>query len=324
MIHAFILYDSRSGSTLLSSLLNQYAGVVVGQESHFISLVLENYRDEKLLTVDGVLELLYSEPRFVEWNVDREQLRSRLTGLGDLSYRAVFDAVFKEYLEVRGERLPEVLVIKGARHDFHMAKLKTIYSDARFVFLLRDGRAVFNSKLDMVSLTGMKMSNNVFQAAFDWKNMIQRVAGESVIRLRFEDLLAAPEREVVRILDEFGVSPEGKKVVASQQDYSQLIGNRQKHLHQNVGKAPDRAIAEKWKERLSPAQIQLYELICAQELLQSGYKLCASGNVPFMDSVRVIVGQGGHWLWLKLRNVFYYTFIERSLLRKLREKRFEQ
>ncbi len=323
MIHAFLLYDSRSGSTLLSSLLNRHAGVVVAQESHFISLVLENFSDEQSLNVDGVLGLLYGEPRFVEWNVDQDILRVKLQDLGQLTYRALFDAVFFEYLKVRGEGEPEVLVVKGARHDFHLKKLKEIYSDARFICLLRDGRAVFNSKLDMVSMTGMKMSNNVFQAAYDWKKMLRRTSGEGLIRLRFEDLLADPEREVSRLLDELGVSPAGKEINSAQQDYYRLIGKKQKHLHKNVGRDPDRKIAVKWKDRLSPAQIQLYELICARELLRNGYELQAPGNVSFKESSGMILGQGLHWLWLKVRNFFCYTFIDRSLLRKLKEKRFE-
>ncbi|TIH18573.1 sulfotransferase [Marinifilum sp. JC120] len=324
MIHAFILYDSRSGSTLLSSLLNRHAGVVVAQESHFISLVLENFKDEQAMTVGGLLDLIYLEPRFVEWNVDREVLRSRLDEFDQLTYRIVFDVVFAQYLKVRGEGEPEVLVIKGARHDFHLKQLKKIYSDSKFIFLLRDGRAVFNSKLNMVSLTGMKMSNNIFQAAFDWKRMLHRLDGETLIRIRFEDLLANPEGEVVHLLDALDVSLAGKVISSTQQDYYQLIGKKQKHLHKNVGRDPDRKIALKWKDILSPAQIQLYELICARELLENGYELYAPGNVPFRESAGLIVGQAVHWIWLKVRNIFYYTFIDRSILHKLKEKRFEQ
>ncbi|WP_419783408.1 sulfotransferase [Maridesulfovibrio sp.] len=324
MIHAFLLYDSRSGSTLLSSLLNCYAGVVVTQESHFISLMLENYRDEQAMTVDGLMDLIYSEPRFCEWNLEREKLRGRLAGLDRLTYRAVIDAVFAEYLAVRGEAEPEVLLIKGARHDAHLSKLREILPDVKFISLLRDGRAVFNSKLDMVSLSGMKMSNNVFQAAFDWKKMLRRLDDQPLIRLRFEDLLKNPEFEVNHLLDVLGVSSAGREMTSTQQDYYQLIGKKQKHLHKNVGKKPDRKIAVKWKDRLSPAQIQLYELICARELLDNGYQLCAPRDLPFKESAKMILGQGLHWVWLKLRNIFYYTFIDRSIFRKLREKRFEQ
>ena len=248
MIHAFLLYDSRSGSTLLSSLLNRYAGIVVTQESHFISLVLENFRDEHSLTVDGLLELFYAEPRFCEWNVERDKLHSRLSGLQRITYGAVFDAVFAEYLKVRGEAQPEVLVIKGARHDRHLAKLREIFPEVLFISILRDGRAVFNSKLDMLSLTGMNMSNNIFQAAGDWKKMLCRLAGQPLIRLRFEDLLADSQGEVKRILDALGVSGAGRELTSTQQDYYELIGKKQKHLHKNVGRDPDRRIAVKWKK----------------------------------------------------------------------------
>ena len=76
------------------------------------------------------------------------------------------------------------------------------------------------------------------------------------------------------------------------------------------------------KKRLSPAQIQLYELICGRELLQNGYELCGLSHVPFKESAALILGQGLHWLWLKVRNIIYYIFIDHSILRKLKEKTF--
>lgn len=169
MKYAFLLYDSRSGSTLLSSLLNLFSGIVVTQESAFIPLVLENFSDETKLNADGLIDLLYSEPQFCDWNIDKDLLHEKLSGLGALNYQSVFDTIIDEYLRVREEAVPEILVVKGPRYEFHFNSLKSLYEQPFFINLIRDGRAVYNSKLNMVSVSGLKMSNNVFQSAFEWK-----------------------------------------------------------------------------------------------------------------------------------------------------------
>lgn len=323
MRHAFLLHDNRSGSTLLSSLLNTRQGVVVTQESGFMPFVLENFQDESALEVEKLLEVVYAEPQFREWNMDRDQLAQRLSALPGLTYRAVFDAILDEYLKVRGEEPPEVLVVKGPRFHYHLDRLAKIYPDPQIIFLVRDGRAVYNSKRDMVSVSGMKMSGNIFHAALDWKKKIALVAGQAAVIVRFEDLVTHPEEQMEKILDVLEVSPPGRETVRTQADFHKLIGKSQKHLHSNVQKAPDQNIAVKWKKNLSPAQVYVYERICRAELKRFGYELRAQDRPPAMGVVRLVVGSALHWCWQKARNLFYFTFIDRSLRRRLNSKRFE-
>lgn len=323
MRYAFLLYDSRSGSTLLSSLLNLFSGIVVTQESAFIPLVLENFSDENELSTDKVIDLLYSEPQFCDWNISKNILRSRLSALEELSYKTVFDTIIDEYLKVRGEGIPEFLLVKGPRYEFHFSALKSLYDQPVFINLLRDGRAVYNSKLNMVSVSGLKMSNNVFQSAFEWKKKLKGVADQSVITLKFEDLVNDSASVVDQLLDKLGVSASGREVSSSQEEFHKLIGKSQKHLHDNVKKVPDKSIAVKWKKHLSDGEIWLYEKMCGRELVENGYELCANLDTPMNKIVYVAVRDAVHWCWLKIRNIFYYTFIDGSILQKLKGKRFE-
>ncbi len=323
MKYAFLLYDSRSGSTLLSSLLNLFSGVVVTQETAFMPLILENFTVEEKLNAEGIVDLLYSEPQFRDLNIDRNILLERLTSMGSLTYKNVFDVIVSEYLKVRGVPAPEVLVVKGPRYEFHIDTLIKMYDRPVFINLIRDGRAVYNSKLDMVSVSGLKMSNNIFQAAYEWKKKIRGIRGDSVFSLRFEDLVADSESAVCKILDSLDISAEGRDVSSSQEEFHKLIGGSQKHLHENVRRAPDRSIAVKWMNTLGPEEVWLYEKMCGKELMANGYKLYADPQTSRAAIAALIVKDALHWIWLKLRNIFYYTFVDRSILQKLKGKRFE-
>ncbi len=323
MKYAFLLYDSRSGSTLLSSLLNTFAGVVVTQESGFIPLILENLQDEKTLTVEAVLKIIYSEIQFCEWGIPKTILRARLNELATLNYKNIFDTIISEYLKIRGESDPELIIIKGPRHDIHLQSLIHIFQNPFFINLIRDGRAVYNSKLSMVSVTGMKMSDNIFQACFDWKKKLRRLADKDVIILRFEDLVADTAGSVDLLLDSMSISKVARAVTGTQQDYDKLIGKKQKHLHTNVKKDPDKSITVKWKKSLTDEEIWLYEYICRKELLDNGYDLIGRNDVSRVDVLMLIVRHSLHWCWLKLRNLFYYSFVDKSLIKKLKGMRFE-
>lgn len=323
MKYVFLLYDSRSGSTLLSSLLNLYSGVVVTQETAFMPLVLENFTDESRLKVNDLLELLYSEPQFCDLRIDRYVLSESLESITDFTYRKVFDCILEEYLKVRGESEPEILIVKGPRYEFHMEALREMYESVKFINLIRDGRAVYNSKLDMVSVSGLKMSNNVFQAAFEWKKKLRIAEEESVINVRFEDLVTESESVLQVILEGIGLSSAGRDISSSQQEFHNLIGGSQKHLHENVKREPDKSIAVKWMKNLTPAQIWLYERICGNELTANGYKLSADPATSRAAIAVLALYDGLHWVWLKLRNLFYYTFVDRSIMQKLKGKRFE-
>ncbi|WP_027722511.1 sulfotransferase [Maridesulfovibrio zosterae] len=323
MKYAFLLYDSRSGSTLLSSLLNLFSGIIVTQESAFIPLILENFCDEGQLNTDHIIDLIYSEPQFCDWNINKEMLREKLSSLPRLSYKSTFDVIIDEYLKVRGEEYPELIIVKGPRYEFHLNTFKSLYDDPLFINLIRDGRAVYNSKLNMVSVSGLKMSNNVFQSAFEWRKKLKGVADQPVINLRFEDLVADNQSVVSCLLDKLAISASGREISSTQEEFHKLIGNSQKHLHTNVNKAPDKSIAVKWRKNLSDAEVWIYEKMCGKLLVENGYDLYADSDTSAKEILSVAVRHAIHWCWLKVRNLFYYTFIDGSIIQKLKGKRFE-
>ncbi len=286
-------------------------------------LILENFESEKDLTVDEVIQTIYSEPQFCEWGVSREKLRACLGELESINYRSVFDTIISEYLKVRGEVSPELVVIKGPRLDIHLQSLISIYETPYFINLIRDGRAVYNSKLEMISVTGMKMSNNIFQASLDWKKKFRRLAGQPLITIRFEDLVVNTAEIVDQLFDAIRISDRGREITGDQQDYHKLIGKKQIHLHTNVKSAPDKSIAVKWKNSLSDEEIWVYEQICRKDLVENGYELVDKKNVSRSGVICLLVRHGAHWIWLKVRNIYYYTFVDRSLMQKIKGKRFE-
>ena len=75
----FLIYDSRSGSTLVSALLNQYRGVSVSHETGFIPIVLEH--DVEIADAETLKELLtkiQNEVQYRELNLNQSEIDKKL------------------------------------------------------------------------------------------------------------------------------------------------------------------------------------------------------------------------------------------------------
>jgi hypothetical protein len=273
-----LLYDSRSGSTLIAALLNRYAGVRVSLESAYISRVLEfRGRMDSAAGVEAVLDHLEAEVQFRELGLDRDALRRRLSAFGPALGRAqVIRAVTDAYFEARAEGA-EHWVIKHPPYAY-LPEMHAIFPGVRFIHVIRDGRAVYNSKRKTRSIEGVWMARNPVKAALDWRRKVRwaRAYCERLLEIRYEDVLGDADAELEKVLDFLGVSPPDRRVVRGQEAYSSGIGARQKELHLNVGRSPDRAIADRWREELPPVEERVFSAVARAELRRFGYVDVAS------------------------------------------------
>lgn len=326
---AFLVYDSRSGSTLLSALLNRFAVVTVSQESGFIPTILEFPgeidRDKGL---DRLLGKIAREIQFVELGLNMNALRARLMEYdGSLSKVVVIGAILEQYFTKR-DPVASVWVIKSPRLFFHASCLNRLFPGVKFIHIVRDGRAVFNSKRTMKSVHGRLTQNNLIKAALDWKARLRmgRALGETLLEVRYEDLLASPDAALSRILDFLGVPRNGRAMTKSQEDYAGIIGKKQRHLHKNVGEAPKQELIGKWKRKLSGADILLYEWIAGDDLVRMGYSPMIRGKADLALCFRAFIRSAFYILHQAksyVANLWWYLFVDRSIGDKLRAKLFE-
>jgi LPS sulfotransferase NodH len=271
-----MLYDNRSGSTLLAALLNRHRGVSVSVEADFVFEVLEYPHEPR--TAAGMAELLdylERETRFAKLGLDRAELERRLAaapgGYGrDALLRALADLYFESRDPGAGMR-----VMKSPRVYFHLDALRRAFPGVRLVHVVRDGRAVFHSKTRSASYDGRAMADNVLHAARVWcrKLAIAGAHEDVMLTVRYEDLVREPEAVVAGLLDGLGVPAAGREVTKRQEDYAAAIHADQRHIHENVGQRPEAGRAASWRERLSAADVRLFEAVAGRWLARYGYAL---------------------------------------------------
>ncbi|MEM1042738.1 MAG: sulfotransferase [Bacteroidota bacterium] len=292
---AFLLYDNRSGSTLLSALLSEHAGVAVSHETDLVAAVLEAPGPREVQGA-ALADYLYASTRFGELGLDRGAVAQALGAHGaTLTRQAALRTLVRHYFEAQAPAA-EAWVVKGPRLHYHLRALAAAFPEAALLHLVRDGRAVFRSKRATPSghalRTGARevMDDDLVRAAHNWQRKIALVDafdGLAVHAVRYEDLLCAPEAELGRLLDAAGVSDAGRTRSATRAEFVQAqVGGTYHGIHASVAGDLDPAKAARWRTDLAPDEIALYEALAGDALARYGYERTATVPGSWAGRVR--------------------------------------
>lgn len=266
----FVVGCPRSGTTLLAEML---ARTSFGKptETHFITKYrkrLERYGDiaerSAFLALAG--DILRERP-VLQWRLDTTPERL-WESCERHDYRTLIERIMMTRSATRGyagwgDKTPHYLL------DLEI--LDGLFPDARFLYVVRDGRDV------TLSLLGRSWGpNNVYRCAVYWKeyNRPRRVLDAleqsgRLLRLRYEDLLDHPRR----------LHDEVYGFLGQPQDARLRDGFAESVRGGNHGK---------WKSRMRPGEIRLFESVAAETLRRFGYETSHS-EAPVPAPTR--------WLW---------------------------
>jgi hypothetical protein len=205
--YLFIVACPHSGTTVLRRIVDAHPRIAITPETHWISEVVRQGRgiDVAGRLSPGLREVLEAHPTFAGLGIGRDEVE-RLTR-GRPSYAAFVAALFDAYGAARGKSIvgdstPAYLQEIGLLHD--------LFPHARFVHLVRDGRDVCLSALE--SEAGAAQST-VTTVALWWRGRVlegratgARLGPELYVELRYEALVADPQRECRRLCDFLGVA----------------------------------------------------------------------------------------------------------------------
>ena len=147
--------------------------------------------------------------------------------------------------------------IFGVTAHHHFARILALWPDARFIYLLRDGRDVARSYVERGLAGNVWAAASVWrEAEREWAQLCARLPAERRIELRYEDLVRQPERVLARVCAFLDVDPTPEMLA---------FPARTRH------EAPDPRLAERWREKLSHRELAWLEREIGSELRARGY-----------------------------------------------------
>ena len=243
----FLVGSERSGTTVVRIMLDCHPQIAFFCEFQYaVAMVPDSQGWPDLNEYSAFLE------------TDRIFQVGRLTVDKSLDYPHLIN----DFLRQKRDRDGKPLV--GATVHYHFDRLLRIWPDARFIHILRDGRDVGRSMIEMGWAGNMYTAvERWMQAEELWSSVCREVPAEARIDIRYEVLVSKPEATLSRLCAFLGVP----------YDYAMLDYPK----HSTYG-PPSAAAIDQWKTKLPPTEVRLAEARIGSLLSKRGYEL--SGYPP--------------------------------------------
>ncbi len=250
----FIGGCDRSGTTMLGDILGSAPGAVVTPESQFVHELMLLSHQRAFSQRAAAADWLLGHFRFAAWGLAIDP--TAVAACVDLDDpRTTVENLLRVYCRERGIAAGRWIDHTPDNARYH-GLLARWFPDARFIHLVRDGRAVFHSIRPL-----SWGPNNAYSATRYWSERLERglqmeiAHGDRCRRIRYEDLLAAPE-QVILELCRWLAFPYREEMLRGGALRLPEFTHRQ---HRLVGRRPDPGRIDRWRKRLSTAQIETFE-----------------------------------------------------------------
>jgi len=197
----FVVGAGRSGTTLLRLMLDAHPSFALPPESHFV-VALASPRLRLENRPDVALERVLEHPRFVRWDLDADRVRAAVAERRPAALPDLLRIVFETYADAHGKpRWGD----KTPGYVAHLPLVAKYFPDARFVHIIRDGRAVAASVASKPS-----GPPNAVSAAYWWRALVRhgrrdgRALGRRYLEVRYEELVSDPTAVLTRVCQHLG------------------------------------------------------------------------------------------------------------------------
>lgn len=290
----------RSGTTLLRNMFDSHSALAMTHESHFIgplAKVRSRYEAEGGFNSDAFVADLFADANFVRQGLDVEDVRSALKAARPTSYPEAVRAVFSAYAARDGKPL---YGDKTPGSVTQIELLAELFPEAKFVHIIRDGRAVALSYLERPEWGPGTMA----EAANHWKNRVKRgrnagkvIGAGRYMEVRYEDVVADPEAVARAVCDFLGLQFEEGMLRYHEKSKEFIASTKDPEAFKNLSR-PITGGLRTWEEEISPGDKHLFEAIAGDLLVELGYPVSAAS--PNIGTRARVVLAAASWQWKRL------------------------
>lgn len=276
----FVLGNPRSGTTLLRLLLNAHSEIFIPPECGFAVWLSNKYnnwekKDTNGKKIDLFLNDLYATKKFETWNLPPDKLKKYISHKQPDSYSNLVSTIYFFYAVTHQIHKK----IWGDKNNFyiqHVPDILSLYPNAKFIMIIRDGRDVASSylklsKKKMDSKYAPNLPTDINDISREWLSNNNKIISElNLIReslvIKYEDLASSPISTLHTICDFLHVHFEKDMLnyymEATDLEPSDFFQWKYKN------KLPiDTASIKQFKNELTPKQISDFNSI-SEELLK--------------------------------------------------------
>jgi hypothetical protein len=272
-------------------MLDAHPELAIPPETHFIPKLARTMEEEARDTTEdrrrAAFELITQHRRWPDFGLDVGELERRFEAIEPFTSTEAMRAFYGLYAERQGKpRWGD----KSPSYVRRMRRVAAVLPEATFIHLIRDGRDVALSQLEV-----HHGADEVTEAAGEWVAGIEKarrgarhLSEDAYLEERYEDLVEDPEPVLGRVcrhvdLDfdpamlDYHRSAEDRLSETvrefSRGDGPAITAEQRAAQHANVSKPPQRERAGRWRKDMSPEQVSAFESVAGELLADLGYEL---------------------------------------------------
>lgn len=253
-------------------MLDSHSEIAVPPESYFILPALRH------ASVNGefgsserraILDEVVAQKSFKKWRLDAEDLLPIVEDDSINSAAVTVAGVYAVFAKVHGKK---IAIDKTPHHTEHVGRLSDAYAGSRFIHLVRDGRDVIPSLQAMPYFPQKYRDAAIYwrERSLSGRGALGIVGSSRYHEVRYEDLLADPERELSRLCGFLGIDFEPEMLTYHERADEVISGMGTVESHQNIRRAP--APTRDWRTDYDQRTLGLFEAFAGDALAAFGYE----------------------------------------------------
>src|SRR6478609_843574 len=275
-IFPFFVGAPRSGTTLVRAIFNAHPDMAVPDESNFVSILARGrrrYDGSDGFAASLFLNDLFEQRRFRRWRLSKEDVQIAFDGHPPMDLAEAVRTVFALYARRNGKtRYGD----KTPSYVLHVSMLADLFPESRFIHVIRDGRDVALSMLDVDF-----GPRSIGGAAQLWKAHVQagrdaghRLGPSRYQEIRYEDLLEDPETAVTSLCGfiDLPFNPEMLRYFERSETITSPAAWSRRHL----ALPPTKGLRD-WRAQMSRRDADLFDVLAGDLLAELGYERTVAG-----------------------------------------------
>ncbi|MGH2784115.1 MAG: sulfotransferase family protein [Actinomycetota bacterium] len=269
----FFVGCGRSGTSLLRAIFDSHPAMNVPRDTYFI-LNLAERRERFELTsgfdVPGFVRELDRQFDFERWTVGIAEIKAALAADPPADYSDAVRRIFALSAAREGKAL---YGNKSPVHVRRLDMLDALFPEGRFVHIIRDGRDVALSYLQVDF-----GPTTVEGGALRWKRHVTsgRAAGaiigpEKYHEVRYERLIADTEAVARDLCAFIGIDFDDRMLRYYERTADLYPGKETPVHHRNLAKPPTKGMRD-WRTEMAPSDVATFEVIAGDLLSELGYE----------------------------------------------------
>jgi hypothetical protein len=272
-------------------MLDAHSELAIPPETHFVPKLIAKAKRRENPAPAFFHRMITESRRWGDFDLDSKELRKRLERLEPLTASTALRCFYDMYAERHGKaRWGD----KTPGYQVRMRRIQRTLPETRFIHLIRDGRDVVLSQRSKA-----QTPTPVEDAAKRWQQRVrltQRLAAkqpEIYTELRYEDLVADPERHLRAICDfvDLDFEPEMLRHHESASERLQEIAKdlpahggaheldaeTRMSAHEMAMKPATSERTQVWRREMSEGDVETFERVAGETLAELGYELSTTG-----------------------------------------------